>query len=137
MSESHLSFDFKGNDIPVFVCHNDKTWLHAASACKVLDLKNPTLVLERHVSLKYRRQIAVGVGMPAWYVSEPGFYQLVFRSKSDFAEEFQDWVFEEVLPAIRKQGGYISPTATQPQLESLQDQIQLQMQSIEQAFEVC
>lgn len=37
---------------------------------------------------------------------EPGIYQLIFSSKLDSAEHFQDWVFEEVLPSIRKTGTY-------------------------------
>ena len=39
-------------------------------------------------------------------IYEPDVYRLVFGSKLDSAVKFQDWVFEEVLPAIRKTGGY-------------------------------
>ena len=39
-------------------------------------------------------------------VSEPGLYKLIFKSRKEEAEAFQDWVFEEVLPAIRKTGRY-------------------------------
>ncbi|CAB3976691.1 anti-repressor [Paramuricea clavata] len=37
---------------------------------------------------------------------EPGIYQLVFNSKLPIAEAFQDWVFKEVLPSVRKTGSY-------------------------------
>ena len=41
------------------------------------------------------------------YISEPGLYKLVFASRLEAAEVFQDWVCEEeVLPSIRKTGGY-------------------------------
>ena len=40
---------------------------------------------------------------------EPGLYQLVCSSRLPIAEAFQDWVFREVLPAIRKTGSYELP----------------------------
>lgn len=40
------------------------------------------------------------------FLEEAGIYQLIFSSKLPSAEKFQDWVFEEVLPSIRKTGGY-------------------------------
>lgn len=42
------------------------------------------------------------------YINEPNLYRLIMRSKLPDAEKFQDWVCEEVLPAIRKDGGYIA-----------------------------
>ena len=39
-------------------------------------------------------------------VTEPGLYRLIFRSDKPKAEEFRRWVFHEVLPEIRKTGGY-------------------------------
>jgi hypothetical protein len=40
------------------------------------------------------------------YLAEPGVYQLIFRSKLKSARAFQEWVFEEVLPCIRKTGNF-------------------------------
>ena len=42
-------------------------------------------------------------------IDEAGLYSLVMRAKTDTAERFQEWVTSEVLPAIRKHGGYLSP----------------------------
>ncbi|MFM6682889.1 MAG: Bro-N domain-containing protein [Dolichospermum sp.] len=39
-------------------------------------------------------------------LEEAGIYQLIFSSRLPAAEKFQDWVFEEVLPSIRKTGSY-------------------------------
>jgi hypothetical protein len=39
-------------------------------------------------------------------VNEPGLYRLIFTSNKPEAQAFQDWVYHEVLPAIRKTGGY-------------------------------
>ena len=40
-------------------------------------------------------------------IPEPDIYRLIFGSKLETAEKFQDWVFDEVLPQIRQTGGYI------------------------------
>jgi prophage antirepressor-like protein len=41
------------------------------------------------------------------FINEPNLYKLIFGSKMDKAEEFQDWICEIVIPSIRKDGGYI------------------------------
>ena len=46
------------------------------------------------------------------YIPESDVYRLVMRSKLPQAEQFQDWVCDEVLPAIRKTGGYMSAKET-------------------------
>ena len=40
------------------------------------------------------------------FINEPGFYELVFSSKLEFAKKFGQWVFTAVLPSIRKYGQY-------------------------------
>jgi prophage antirepressor-like protein len=42
----------------------------------------------------------------AVYINEPGLYSLIMHSKAPFAEEFQDMVYETILPSIRKYGSY-------------------------------
>jgi prophage antirepressor-like protein len=42
-------------------------------------------------------------------VTEPGLYRLIFLSRKPEAEKFQSWVFDEVLPAIRRHGCYPAP----------------------------
>ena len=42
----------------------------------------------------------------ARYVNEPGLYRLIGKSDMDKAQEFQDWVYEVMLPAIRKTGKF-------------------------------
>ena len=43
------------------------------------------------------------------YIPESDVYRLVMRSKLPAAEQFQDWVCDEILPSIRKHGGYLTP----------------------------
>lgn len=40
-------------------------------------------------------------------LTESGVYKMIFASRSSEAEKFQDWVTDEVLPQIRRTGGYI------------------------------
>ena len=47
-----------------------------------------------------------GQGRWCTFIGEPGFYELVFNSKLEFAKRFRDWVFTTVLPSIRKYGQY-------------------------------
>lgn len=41
------------------------------------------------------------------FLTESGVYKLIFKSKKKEAERFQDWVTNDVLPTIRKTGGYV------------------------------
>jgi prophage antirepressor-like protein len=59
-------------------------------------------------------------------LTEPGIYCLIFKSTLKTAEQFREWVFEEVLPGIRRDGGYIDKNATDEQLARLQSQIDWQ-----------
>ena len=47
------------------------------------------------------------------YINEPGLYSLIFRSTKKQAQEFQDWVYEEVLTALRRRGSYQVPGSAQ------------------------
>ena len=47
------------------------------------------------------------------FINEPNLYRVIFRSRKAEAVKFQDWIFEEVIPQIRKTGGYqITPKPT-------------------------
>ena len=50
------------------------------------------------------------------FINEPNLYRVIFRSNKEQAKQFQDWVFNEVLPTIRKTGAYTSepPQPVQP-----------------------
>ena len=43
------------------------------------------------------------------FINEPNLYRLIFRSNKPQAQAFADWVYSEVLPSIRKTGGYGAP----------------------------
>lgn len=56
-------------------------------------------------------------------IPEGDIYRLIFSSKLPSAQKFEEWVMDEVLPEIRKTGGYIDKGATPQQLEQLQQKI--------------
>lgn len=41
------------------------------------------------------------------FINEPNLYRLIFRSHKPQAQAFADWVYSDVLPSIRKKGGYV------------------------------
>ena len=54
-----------------------------------------------------------------YFVTEPDLYRVIFQSRKSSARKFQDWVFEEVLPTLRKEGSY-SMTQSKQSLASYQ-----------------
>lgn len=45
-----------------------------------------------------------------YFITEPDLYRCIFQSRKPSARKFQDWVFAEVLPALRKEGAYVVAT---------------------------
>jgi hypothetical protein len=81
----------------------------AIDIAKVLGYKRPEKAVYDIVKAKNKTEanIQTAVGIRTVFVlEEAGIYQLIFQSKLPNAERFQDWVFEEVLPSIRKTGSY-------------------------------
>jgi prophage antirepressor-like protein len=81
----------------------------ANDIAKVLGYADPKSTVSRKVSNKNKgvAKIATPGGIQSITVlEEAGIYQLIFSSQLEEAEKFQDWVFTEVLPSIRKTGQY-------------------------------
>lgn len=86
-----------------------------ADVCKMLDLSNPSYIKKRlstrGVFMNYTptyNQHGALVMQEMSFIDEPNLYRCIFQSRKKEAEQFQDWVCEEVLPAIRKTGGYLA-----------------------------
>lgn len=94
-------------------------WFVLGDLCKVLDLTSPARVRERlrdGVSQTHPIVDSMGRTQQATIVSEAGMYAVILRSDKPQAGPFQDWVTGEVLPAIRKHGGYLTPAAVEEAL---------------------
>ena len=81
----------------------------ANDVAKVLGYADSANAVNRIVDKDYKGLVDLQTpsGMQKTYVlEEAGIYQLIFKSKLPSAKGFQEWVFEEVLPSIRKTGKY-------------------------------
>lgn len=79
--------------------------------CAALDLGNASQVktrLSRDGVTTNDVIDSLGRTQHVLFINEPNFYRCVFQSRKPEAEAFQYWIYEEVLPAIRKQGGYMT-----------------------------
>lgn len=87
-------------------------WFVAKDVCEALGLSNTTEALRNldddEVGNISNSEVAQNGGRAPRIVSEPGFYKLVMRSRKPEAKAFQRWVTHEVLPAIRRDGGYMA-----------------------------
>ncbi|MBS6402034.1 MAG: phage antirepressor KilAC domain-containing protein [Atopobiaceae bacterium] len=88
------------NGEPVFV---------AKDICAILDLGNPrsSIALLDDDEKGVHSVDTPGGRQQMTTVTEPGFYKLVMRSRKPEAKAFQRWVTHEVLPALRRDGGYM------------------------------
>ena len=82
----------------------------AKDVCDALGYKQTHKAVERHVDkgdgMKRPTPTASGI-QTMLYINESGLYALILSSKLESARRFKHWVTSEVLPSIRKQGGYI------------------------------
>jgi len=97
--------------------------------CAILEYSSAKVALQNHVKPKYKKDLKtiveeVGnetlptsiIEIPssklsynkgkAIYINEPGLYALIMKSRTSFAETFQDFVYEQILPSIRKRGRF-------------------------------
>ena len=96
------------------VAENGEPLFCLADVCRVLDLSNP-----RDVKRRLNQRGVCTTDTPTYnqhgalvmqqlnFITEPNLYKCIFQSRKKEAEQFQDWVCGEVLPSIRKSGGYI------------------------------
>lgn len=80
-----------------------------ADLCRILDLTNAGQVKPRlnEKGITTNDTLTNGEVQKMIYVNESNLYKVVFQSRKPEAEDFAEWVTSEVLPSIRKNGGYI------------------------------
>ena len=95
---------------------NGEPWFVAVDVCKVLEIKNSRDAVSKLYEDEKQTVLIPARGVSSTdtqggyqnmtVVNEPGLYKLVFSSRKKEALEFQNWVYREVLPSIRKYGYY-------------------------------
>lgn len=93
-------------------------WFVAADVCHALDIGNPSDALNRLDSDERTLVSIEGAsnGKPVNGVNEPGLYSLVLGSRKPEAKAFKRWITHDVIPAIRKTGGYHVPQSPEEQM---------------------
>ena len=81
----------------------------ASDVAKALGYSRPNDAVSQHCRATVKRRTPIsGKMQDINFIPEGDVYRLIVRSKLPTAERFEHWVFDEVLPAIRKNGGYIA-----------------------------
>ena len=89
---------------------DNEPWFVAADVCKALELGNPSMTVDRLDddekgistidTLGGKQRMAI--------INEPGLYSLVITSRKPEAKVFKRWITHDVIPTIRKTGGYVN-----------------------------
>lgn len=101
-------FNFNQSQVRVEM-HNGEPLFCLTDVAQILEIQNTKSsrfnLKEDGVHKMYLTD-KLGRNQEATFISEPNLYRVIFRSNKTEAIKFQDWIFEEVIPAIRKTGGY-------------------------------
>ena len=95
-------------------------WFVAADVCKALELGNPSMTVDRlDADEKGISSIdTLGGKQRMAIINEPGLYSVILRSRKPEAKAFKRWITHEVIPAIRKYGGYMTKSLLEQVLEN-------------------
>ena len=97
----------------------NEPWFVGKDVAEILGYTNPQKALRDHIDDedKTLNELFTVNGTKGILINESGLYSLILSSKLPKAKEFKRWVTSEVLPAIRKTGGYTVPKSPMELLE--------------------
>lgn len=103
---------------------NNEPWFVAADVCKALELSNSSMAMER-LDDDEKSKFNLGLsGGETNCVNEYGLYNLVLGSRKKEAKDFKRWITHEVIPQIRKTGGYHLPQTYAEALRAYADKVE-------------
>ena len=114
---------------------NGEPWFVGKDVAKVLGYIDTSDALKKHIDEedKLSRCFAdSGQSRKMYIINESGLYSLILSSKLPTAKAFKRWVTSEVLPAIRRTGGYIPTTPQMSEQEIMAKAVQISMATIAQ-----
>ena len=110
---------FENKDLNIsldaYVDSKQNIWFKGEEVTTLLDYEKQRKAISDHVDSKYKVEYKIlrvtnhdplKTHPDTIFIKEPGIYSLIFSSKLETAKVFQDWVFSEILPSIRKYGYY-------------------------------
>ena len=140
--EIQIFSNSKFGQLRVALNEKGETVVCLADVCKALDIDNPSDVKRRldssnidtiEVSTKSANRFGEFTRTTKMtYIGEPNLYRCIFQSNKKEAKEFQDWVFNTVLPQIRKTGGYIPLTAEDDEKSILAKALNIMQRTLEE-----
>lgn len=103
------TFNFNQNQVTVFE-KNGEPWFVLNEVCSILEIANSRDVKNRlnQKGVDTTDIPTLGGIQKTTIINEPNLYKVIFQSRKEEATKFSDWVTEDVLPSIRKNGGYIA-----------------------------
>lgn len=136
MNNEIQKFDFKGAPLRTLTDKAGEPWFVAKDVCDILELGNTTNALraldEDEKTNFTNCNVAQNGGRTPLIISEPGLYKLIMRSRKPEAKEFQRWVTHEVLPQIRRTGGYIPTTDADDDMTILAKAVMIGQRTMEE-----
>ena len=105
-----ISKAFEGHNIRIITDQQGDPWFVAKDVAIALGYRDAANMTR---NLRVNQKGTLPVSTPSstqmmTVITETGLYLAVLKSRIESAERFQDWVTDEVLPSIRKHGGYIA-----------------------------
>lgn len=134
MNNEIQRFEFKGASLRALTDEAGEPWFVAKDACDILgnDTNHLREALDDDEITNLRNsEVWNQPGRAPLIISEPGLYKLIMRSRKPEAKEFQRWVTHEVLPQIRRTGGYIHTTDTDSEEDILAKAVLVAQKTIE------
>ncbi|HGJ8433074.1 TPA: Bro-N domain-containing protein, partial [Neisseria gonorrhoeae] len=105
-------FSFKSQNVRTQIL-GAEPWFCLGDVAEILQIQNARQLPLKDQGIQ-KSSVATKKGnQELLFINEPNLYRVIFRSRKAEAVKFQDWIFEEVIPQIRKTGGYqITPKTT-------------------------
>lgn len=134
MSNEIQRFEFKGASLRTLTDESGEPWFVAKDVCDILEISNSRDAVSKLDADEkgVANTDTLGGAQQTTIISEPGLYKLIMRSRKPEAKEFQRWVTHEVLPQIRKTGGYIPTTDADDDMTILAKAVMIGQRTMEE-----
>ena len=113
-TQNQLStFNFHNSPVRTITDPKGEIWFCGTDVCNILGYQNSRKALQDHckeAGVTKRYTPTTSGNQEITFINEPNLYRLIIKSRKPEAERFEAWVFEEVLPQIRKTGSYSQNT---------------------------
>lgn len=103
------TFNFHNSPVRTITDPKGEIWFCGTDVCNILGYVNPRDAISKHCKVggvAKRDTPTTSGNQEITFINEPNLYRLIIKSCKPEAERFEAWVFEEVLPQIRKTGSY-------------------------------